>query len=548
MRILVCEPDRGADALTAALREMTRRGHTVQWRPTDADLEQYTSGGDPDVCLVDSALGEESIEQLMRVLPSTLPCVYLSEGRDPEGDAAAIRAGAAVVLIRHTLEPDRLENVLRRVVDGELRVDASYRGDGLDLADVELLHERLELALASASRGGRGIAVLALQLHGPQGEALPARNATAVGAEAAARIRRCLRRVDTVASVGPLQYLVLLERLESGPFAVHVADRLLAEIRKPFHGGSSDVPVTASIGISVYPDDGQQPDDLVSCANAALRAARAGGGDLFGFYSGPMNEAASRRVALERSLLEALQRGEFEVHYQPQIDIRDGRLAGMESLLRWTTRRHGTVSPVEFVPLLEAKGLIDKVGAWALERACAQAREWAERGLPVRMGVNVSAKQLRSERFVDTVAHALHTTGLDPTLLEIELTEGVLVENHGIARNVLAALRQRGVRVAIDDFGTGYASLSYVRRFPMDTLKIDREFVRDLPEDPQNVAITSAIAALAESLDLHTVAEGVEKESEEQFLYAKECYIIQGFRHAYPMSANDFEHWYRNRS
>jgi EAL domain-containing protein (putative c-di-GMP-specific phosphodiesterase class I) len=361
------------------------------------------------------------------------------------------------------------------------------------------------------------------------------------------RIRNSLHRADTVAATAPLSYLVLLERLEAGPFAVHAAECVVSAIQKPVRFGERELRLVTSVGISVYPSDGERVEELIQCAELAEQAAQASGGDMFGFYSGPLSEGAGRRLAVERALLEAIEREELDLYFQPQVDTRDGTLVGVEALLRWHHALLGSVSPNEFVPILEATSQIDRVGAWALRRACAEAADWMRNGRAMRIGVNVSAHQLRQADFGDVVRRTLAETGLEPRWLELELTEGVLVEDPASTRQLLESLRQDGVHIAVDDFGTGYASLAYVRQFPMDTLKIDRQFVRGLPVDAENAAITSAIVALGQSLRLDIIAEGVETEAEEEFLHSLGCYVVQGFRFAHPMSTTEFAAWRRAR-
>jgi EAL domain-containing protein (putative c-di-GMP-specific phosphodiesterase class I) len=256
-----------------------------------------------------------------------------------------------------------------------------------------------------------------------------------------------------------------------------------------------------------------------------------------------MNARARRRAQIERALEGALDRRELFLVYQPQIDTRDGSLVGVEALLRFESATLGPIAPDELIPVLEATGAIEPVGAWVLEQAAAQAAAWHGDGKSVRVGVNVSARQLMAPGFDATVANAVDRAGVPSGLLELELTESVLVENPLEARARIEAIRARGVRVALDDFGTGYASLSYVRQLAVDGLKIDRQFVRGLPIDAEAVAITSAIAALAHSLRLDVVAEGVESEAEEEFLHTQRCFIVQGFLHARPMRPPAFDAW-----
>jgi EAL domain-containing protein (putative c-di-GMP-specific phosphodiesterase class I) len=413
--------------------------------------------------------------------------------------------------------------------------------------EVLLLRERLALGIATYRRP-RSLAVLSISVNANGGAALPdADVAGRVHREIARSIRRCLAGSDSIASAAPLRYVVLLERSEDGPFAMHAADRIVQAVAGYRTPEAPLCELAASIGISVHPDDGEEVEELVRCADAAAEAAEAGGGHLFGFYSQPMNARLERRARIERALVGAVEREEFRLCYQPQIDSRDGSLIGAEALLRFESGVLGPVSPAEFIPVLESTGGIVEVGSWVLDRACTDAAEWMRSGRPVHVSVNVSARQLAAPDFERDVLAALERSGLPSGQLELELTESVLVENPVETRRRIETVRSGGVRIALDDFGTGYASLAYIRQFPLDALKIDRQFVRGLPVDAEAVAITSAIVALARSLRLDIVAEGVENEAEEEFLHSLHCFVIQGYLHARPMARDDFDAWRRKR-
>jgi EAL domain-containing protein (putative c-di-GMP-specific phosphodiesterase class I) len=414
-------------------------------------------------------------------------------------------------------------------------------------ADLELLRERFELAAHAARRGGRGLALLAIRLPADGAPLSRPNGAGRLEDLLLEHIGGCLSRVDTLVPFEPLAFVALLERVEDGPFAVHVADRVVNALRRPLRIDGRELELPAGVGISVFPNDGDTLDELLRGADAAAQAAQASGGHMFGFHSALMNDRAGRRLALERALVGVVDRNELRLEFQPQIDTRDGSLVGAEALLRWHNPRLGRIAPVEFIPILEATGQIEEVGAWVLRAACKQAAEWARNAQPVRVSVNVSARQLRDGSLSLAVNQALQQAKLAPQLLELELTETVLVENPTSTREMMDALRRTGVRVALDDFGTGYASLAYIRHFPMDVLKIDRQFVRGLPVDAENAAITSAITALARSLRLELVAEGVETEAEEEFLHSLHCHVVQGYRHARPMSNSDLVEWRRQR-
>ena len=416
--------------------------------------------------------------------------------------------------------------------------------------DVELerLARRIELALHLHRGGEPHLAVLAIEVH-PRipTETLEPAEAERLAGQVHDRIVGALESTDSIARVEPLRYVALIERAEGGSFAMRAADEVVNVIHRPIASREGRSPLVASVGVSLFPDDGDELGGLISCAEAAQHAARMSGGDLFGFYSGSLSDAASRRLAIERALPEAIERNQLSLAYQPQIDSRDGTLVGVEALLRWTHPKLGQLAPEEFVPVIEAVGLVEVAGNWVLRQACRQVAAWNREGRPIRVGVNASAHHLRSPQFEDQVRAALRESGLPPDQLELELMETVLLEDEPQVRVALVSLRREGVRVALDDFGTGYASLAYLRQFPLDTLKIDRQFVRGLPVDAMNVAITSAIVAMARCLQLTVVAEGVEVEAEEEFLHSLDCFIVQGFRYAQPMSTGELEAWRKAR-
>ncbi len=412
------------------------------------------------------------------------------------------------------------------------------------LEDPRSVRERLELAVHAATHIKRGLVVLSLRVHPSQGGFYSPEREPAIHDEMCRRIRSCLARTDFFCANHPLDYTIVLERAARSLFFIEVAEGILQAVAAPLEIGGQAIRAVGSIGISLYPDDSLDAEPLIDHAHSAMEGAFGVGGNMFGFYSATFGTEAERRLKIERALGQALDRQEFVLFYQPQVHARSLDLSGVEALMRWNTKIDGqAVYPGDFIPVLEQTGLINKVGRWVLEEACRQGQAWAEAGRTLRIGVNVSAHQLRQPDFAQQVEEALFTSGLDPRMLELELTEGVLVDNPGDARNLLESLRGQGVRVAIDDFGTGYASLSYIRQFPMDTIKIDRQFVTGLPLDNENAAISSAIVALAHSLDLETVAEGVENEAEQEFLRSLNCQIIQGFLHARPMPVAEFESW-----
>ncbi len=362
----------------------------------------------------------------------------------------------------------------------------------------------------------------------------------------------CVRKCDTisragggdlassVSRLGGDEFTVLLTDIETGQDAARVAMRIINTVSQPFNLEGHEVIITTSIGISLYPDDGKDVVTLIKNADTAMYHAKDQGRNNFQFYNQSMNSSAYERLVLENHLRKALEREEFILHYQPQFDIATGEIVGVEALVRWRHPDLGMVSPGEFIPLAEETGLIIQIDEWVLKTACAQSRLWQAAGLPpVTMAVNLSGQNFIRKNLLETIARIIRDTGLDPHHLELELTESVLMKNAREAALTLRALKDMGLHISIDDFGTGYSSLSYLKRFPLDTLKIDQSFIREVTTDPDNAAITRAIIAMARSLKLRVLAEGVEKEEQLEFLRANGCHALQGFLYSRPLPAEE---------
>ncbi len=306
--------------------------------------------------------------------------------------------------------------------------------------------------------------------------------------------------------------------------------------------------MTASIGISMYPDDAQDEQSLMKNADIAMYRAKEEGKNTYKFYSQETNVHSFERLALETSLRRALERDEFFLHYQAKLDLKTGRITGVEALVRWQHPELGAVPPGQFIPLAEETGLIVPIGKWVLETACAQNVAWQRAGLPpLRMSVNLSARQFADEDLLNDIARALDKSGMPAELLELELTESVVMQNAQRADLVLSAIKRMGARLAIDDFGVGYSSLTHLKRFPIDTLKVDRSFIRNLPHDVEDKAITEAIIAMGKSLNLTVVAEGVETLEQETFLRERACDETQGYYFSRPISSDKFAELLRQR-
>jgi len=351
----------------------------------------------------------------------------------------------------------------------------------------------------------------------------------------------CVRSGDTVSRFGGDEFAILIENVDSVEAVTAVAEKVLQALSKPFRVEGPDLYMTTSIGIAIYPDDADNANILLKQADSAMYQAKESGRNNFKFYSNEMSVRASRRLLLESHLRSALERGEFHVNYQPQVDARNGVIIGAEALLRWNHPELGMVSPMEFIPVLEDIGMIGEVGRWVLYTACRQAKAWNEASsYPIRIAVNISGRQFSDASLKGQVCSILDEVGLAHHLLELEITESVLMQDDKATMENLRELHGQGMKLSIDDFGTGYSSLSYLKRFPVDCLKIDRSFVRDITTDPDDATIVSAIIAMAHRLNLEVVAEGVETEAQLNYLRQSNCDIVQGYFYSPPVPEEEF--------
>ena len=411
------------------------------------------------------------------------------------------------------------------------------------LPNRKLLNDRIGQAIALARRHMRQVAVLFLDLDGFKhiNDSLGHPIGDKLLQSIAGRLVDCVRGSDTVSRQGGDEFVVLLSEMQQSEAAAAAAKRMLQAVAEAHSIDQHDLHVTTSIGVSVYPDDGLDAETLIKNADTAMYQAKENGRQSYQFFKPSMNVRAVERQSIEESLRRALERQEFALHYQPKINLRTGAVTGAEALIRWTHPTRGLVSPAQFIPIAEDCGLILPIGAWVLREACKQARAWVDAGLPARtMAVNVSAMEFRGENFLEGLFATLEETGLDPSSLELELTESVLMKRAESTASILRTLRERGVQVAIDDFGTGYSSLSYLRKFPVDALKIDQSFIRQISTAGDDTAIVTAVIGMARSLKLRVVAEGVETEEELAFLRAHHCDEAQGHYFSRPLLPPQF--------
>jgi diguanylate cyclase (GGDEF)-like protein/PAS domain S-box-containing protein len=411
------------------------------------------------------------------------------------------------------------------------------------LPNRKLLKERADYAMALAQRHTRKLAVLFLDLDGFKhvNDSLGHAVGDKLLQSVAGRLLTCVRTTDTVSRVGGDEFVVLLSEVESADDAVVTATRMLEIMTEAYSIDDHDLHLTASIGVSIYPDDGLDAETLIQHADTAMYRAKENGRQSYQFYEPTMNVRVLERQSLELGLRRALEQKEFVLHYQPQIDLKTGAIVGAEALIRWTHPTQGEIAPAKFIPVAEACGLIVQIDAWVLREACTQVRSWSDSGLPaITIAVNVSASEFQNESFSDELFATLGETGLDPRRLVMELTENVLVKRADSAASILRTLRERGVQVAIDDFGTGYSSLIYLQKFPVDYLKIDQAFVRQISTAGDNKHIVTAMISMAQSLKLRVVAEGVETLEELSFLRSHQCDEGQGYYFSRPVPPEEF--------
>ncbi|WP_018989044.1 EAL domain-containing protein [Aromatoleum toluclasticum] len=434
------------------------------------------------------------------------------------------------------------ERDARQRAERELAHQAHY--DTLTgLANRHLFRDRLDQALVHARRNGRAVAVVLLDLDRFKAinDTLGQARGDTLLKETARRVQGPLRNGDTVARLVSDEFAILLDDLAAVADVAPLVGRLLEDVAAPLDIAGHGVYSTASLGISLFPRDGQDAEALLGFADIAMHNAKTAGGNAFRFYSPEMNQRVTAQLALASALRSAIDKGEMRVFYQPKVSLGDGRVTSAEALVRWQHPERGMVSPADFIPVAEDTGLIVPLGEWVLRETCRQQAAWIAEGLAVPpVAVNLSARQFRQENLPQTVHAALAAAGLDPHCLQLEITESTVMHDVDRAIAMLRELNTIGICIALDDFGTGYSSLAYLKRFPIDQLKIDRAFVRDIASDPEDAAICRAVIGLAHSLDLTVVAEGVETRPQLDFLRANACDEMQGFLFSRPVPAAEY--------
>ena len=500
----------------------------------------------PDIILMDAIMpvmdGFDACTQI-KELPNgkSTPILIITALDDEKSIERAFKSGASDY-IRKPIHWAVLRQRVRRIINesqAERHINKlAYRDTLTDLPNRRLFIEELKQRTTIARDNLQPLALLFIDIdrfkiiNDTLGHDIGDRLLNAV----ANRLRDIVRTDDMVARLGGDEFTVVLEGVGSTQDAANVAEKILHSLAEPIFLGDREVFITVSIGISLYPLHGDDIGSLIKHADTAMYRAKDNGRNNYHFYTADMSKKAQERLALEGKLRKALSLDEFTLHYQPQMALNSGRIIGVEALLRWNHPELGLVSPAEFIPLLEETGLIVSVGEWVLRSACMQNKIWQDSGFdPLRISVNLSSRQLNDSSLIETVSNILLETGLDPKFLELEITESAIMQNTKMASEILQALHEQGISLAVDDFGTGYSSLGYLKRFPIDTLKIDRSFIRDCTTDKDDAALVKAIIAMADSLNLEVIAEGVEESEQLIFLRDQNCMAIQGFYFSRPL-------------
>jgi diguanylate cyclase (GGDEF)-like protein len=427
-----------------------------------------------------------------------------------------------------------------RKADQRIQVLANY-DTVTGLPNRNLLHDRLAQTISFSRRYQRSMGILFIDLDDFKNvnDSLGHHVGDQLLKELAARLKSCVREVDTVARLGGDEFVIVLMGVAYRDDVIFFAEKLLEAIARPFPLEGRELFVSTSIGIAVYPKDGEDEATLLKNADSAMYHAKERGKGNYSFYSADMNATALERLSLVNDLHRALERNEFILHYQPQISLKGGKITGVEALIRWQHPQHGLVAPAKFIRAAEETRLIVPIGQWVMRAACAQAVKWHEQGYAVTLAVNLSALQLDEHALVKMVDETLLATGINPRFLELELTETQLIQQPDAIYKIFEQLREKGVRMAIDDFGTGYSSLSYLKKLPIDKLKIDASFVRDIATDSNSLEIVQAIISMAHGLRLKALAEGVETQEQRELLHRLGCDELQGYVYSKPLSPDE---------
>lgn len=509
-----------------------------------------------DCILLDYRLGSETglalLEHLRQSAACDTPVIMLSSMEDEKLMLSCLQAGAQDYLLKGDLNRAQLARSIRYAVERsaisrELRYVA--RHDSLTgLATRSVLLSGLSSAMLRAQRMGKSLAVMFIDLDFFKdiNDTLGHQFGDQILVKVAGRLKECVRRSDCVSRLGGDEFAVLLDDINHRRDAITLADKIMAMVRKPIRIDGKEIRMTASIGLAVFPGCSTVPEDVMCCADLAMYEAKRSGRDRYRFFSESMQLMARKRADLKQELIRAIENEEFDVYYQPIIDLKNRRLKGLEALVRWQHPKQGIVPPGCFIPFAEEAGLIDKIGDWVLKRTLSDMMRWQKtpgsRIDEMTVNVNVSVLQLKHQNFIKVLSDRLGASTIRPEQLTLEITESTLIEDLDKAANTLHEIHDMGVGIAIDDFGTGYASLRHLQKLPLTVLKIDRSFVCKMLEDHKTAAIVKAMITLADAMELQVVAEGVESWDEVVVLQDCDHLCVQGYLFSKPMPASEIVH------
>jgi diguanylate cyclase (GGDEF)-like protein len=561
LSILIIEDDEDDFVMVRdLLAESKGTKYDLQWVSTYNEALEAINGSKHDLYLFDYRLGKKTGLDLLNDVGGSncmTPIILLTGQGDHEIDVEAMKAGASDYLAKDEINARLLERSIRYALERkrtEERITFMAYYDNLtSLPNRAFFQDRLSQVIAGNERKDGLSAILFLDLdnfkrvndtlgHSMGDELLKA---------VSDRLQTIMRKSDSIshyhdddlfARLGGDEFTILLSEIKDFQDAGRVAERIIETMSQPFMLGSNEIFITNSIGIALYPNDGEDVDTILKNADAAMYAAKAKGKNSYLYYKKSMNSAALEKLSLEGDLRRALEGDELLLHYQPQMDIASSKVIGVEALIRWQHPEKGLIPPLTFIPVAEQIGLINEISYWVIENACRQNRVWQDKGLSrIPVSVNITTHQFQQDTFVYKLANILNSTGLNPRDLMLEITESTFMENTETALIILDELKKMGLRLLIDDFGTGYSSLSYLKRFLIHAIKIDRSFIRNIVTDKDDTAIVNAIISMAHNLKIRVVAEGVETVEQLAFLSGQDCDEMQGFLLSKPLPPDEVE-------
>ena len=559
IKILLIEDNEGDSRLLKVLLNEAQPGkHVITAAYTAKEGMVCLQGNDFDIVITDLNLPDTdnlNIITYIQEINAEIPIVVLSGQSDEKLALQIVQMGAQDYLIKGQGDGHLISRVIDYSIERkkdiqELSQLANY--DSLTgLANRLLFRERLDRALIRADRSKALVALLVIDLDRFKNvnDSLGHDAGDQLLVKVASRLEQCTREGDTIARLGGDEFTIVMEDIKSIDDAVKIADKVLYFMKKEFEINSHEIFVTPSIGITIYPIDDTNASHLFINADSAMYDAKESGRNCYRFYTADMNSHLIVQMNLEAKLRRAIEKQEFILYYQPKFNVQSRESIGAEALIRWNEPEEGMISPAVFIPLAEETGLIGPITDWVMKEACKQNSIWQQQGYkPIRMAVNLSPKQFNQEDIAKRIFNQIICADLAPKYVELEITEGALVEDVEKSNQMLNELKSWGIHISIDDFGTGYSSLSYLKKFSLDTLKIDQSFVRDLMKDPDDAAIVSAIIAMARSLKFNVIAEGVETEEQFNYLAAHGCNEIQGYFMGRPVPAEEFTQFLTKKS